>query len=218
MKLPSANGHVTTSSFLHDLIERHASGMYRGYEILSSAAFRVTRNSNLYFQEEEARNLLETVARSCTTAAKAMPCGWRLKTVPTAEIVDRLRVNFELDEWQVFRTDGPVNLSRLMFLLQRDASARPEIPAPSLRARLRLNRTSTDLFDELRHRDILLHHPYDSYDRVVGFIESAAQDPRRGLHQADPLSHQLGFAHVSRPDRGRAEQGSHGRRRADGAL
>ena len=58
--LPSAEG-THDYVFLHDLIERNAAGMYRGYEILSNAAFRVTRNSNLYFQEEEARSLLETV-------------------------------------------------------------------------------------------------------------------------------------------------------------
>ena len=61
VQLPSTGG-THDFIFLHDLIERNAAGMYRGYEILSKAAFRVTRNSNLYFQEEESRNLLETRA------------------------------------------------------------------------------------------------------------------------------------------------------------
>src|SRR5579862_9036366 len=93
-----------------------------------------------------------------------------------AEIIDRLRVNFELDETQVYRTDGPVNLSRIMNLYSD--TPRPDLKfAPFVPHELRLNRKSIDLFDELRHRDILLHHPYDSYDGVVGFIEAAAQDP-----------------------------------------
>jgi len=69
-----------------------------------------------------------------------------------------------------------VNLSRIMMLYS--SSSRPDLKfKPFVPHELRLNRKSVDLFDELRHRDILLHHPYDSYDGVVGFIEAAAQDP-----------------------------------------
>ncbi|HSY00716.1 MAG TPA: polyphosphate kinase 1, partial [Acidobacteriaceae bacterium] len=92
------------------------------------------------------------------------------------EIVDRLRVNFELDESLVYHTRGPVNLSRVMTLY--GLSARKDLKfKPFVARELRLNRKSVDLFDELRHRDILLHHPYDSYDAVVGFVEAGAQDP-----------------------------------------
>ena len=162
--------------FLHDLIERHAGGMYRGYEILSKAAFRVTRNSNLYFQEEESRSLLETVRAELHNRRKGDAVRLEIDRQADAEIVDRLRTNFELDESLVYHTDGPVNLSRIMTLY--GSSPRPELKfKPFVPRELRLNRKSADLFDEIRHRDILLHHPYDSYDGVVGFIEAAAQDP-----------------------------------------
>lgn len=173
--LPSATGSHDFI-FLHDLIERHAAGMYRGYEILSKAAFRVTRNSNLYFQEEEARNLLESVRSELHNRRKGDAVRLEIEKSADPEIVDRLRINFELDDWQVFRTDGPVNLSRLMNLYSD--TPRPDLKfLPFVPRDLRLNRKSADLFDELRHRDILLHHPFDSYDAVVGYIESAAQDP-----------------------------------------
>ncbi|MGC2164072.1 MAG: polyphosphate kinase 1 [Silvibacterium sp.] len=173
--LPSTSG-TQDYLFLHDLIERNAAGMYRGYEILSKAAFRVTRNSNLYFQEEESRNLLETVRAELHNRRKGDAVRLEIEQYADAEIVDRLRINFELDEPQVFRTDGPVNLSRLMNLYSD--TPRPDLKYPPFVPReLRLNRKSADLFDELRHHDILLHHPYDSYDGVVGFIQSAAQDP-----------------------------------------
>ncbi|MGC1298620.1 MAG: polyphosphate kinase 1, partial [Alloacidobacterium sp.] len=162
--------------FLHDLIERHAAGMYRGYEILSRAAFRVTRNSNLYFQEEEARSLLETVRSELHNRRKGDAVRLEIEKRADPEIIDRLRINFELDESQVYRTDGPVNLSRLMNLYSD--SERPDLKFPPfVPHELRLNRKSVDLFDELRHRDILLHHPYDSYDAVVGYIEAGAADP-----------------------------------------
>jgi len=175
VRLPSAAGTIDYI-FLHDLIERNAAGMYRGYEILSKAAFRVTRNSNLYFQEEESRNLLETVRSELHNRRKGDAVRLEVEQDADPEIVDRLRINFELHESQVYRTGGPVNLSRLMHLYSD--TPRPDLKFPPFAGReLRLHRKSTDLFDELRQRDLLLHHPYDSYDGVVEFIEAAAQDP-----------------------------------------
>jgi polyphosphate kinase len=175
VRIPSTNGSEDYI-FLADLIERNAGGMYRGYEILSRAAFRVTRNSNLYFQEEESRSLLETVRAELHNRRKGDAVRLEIDSQADPEIVDRLRVNFELDESLVYHTDGPVNLSRVMTLY--GSSSHSELKfKPFVPRELRLNRKSTDLFDEIRHRDILLHHPYDSYDGVVGFIEAAAQDP-----------------------------------------
>jgi polyphosphate kinase len=175
VRLPSSEG-TEDFVFLHDLIERNAGAMYRGYEILSRAAFRVTRNSNLYFQEEESRSLLETVRAELHNRRKGDAVRLEIDMNADSEIVDRLRTNFELEESLVYHTDGPVNLSRIMTLY--GASSRADLKfRPFVPRELRLNRKSTDLFDELRRRDILLHHPYDSYDGVVGFIEAAAQDP-----------------------------------------
>ena len=175
VELPTTGG-THDFIFLHDLIEHKAAGMYRGYEILSKAAFRVTRNSNLYFSEEESRNLLETVRSELHNRRKGDAVRLEIEKSADAEIVDRLRLNFELDDSQVFRTDGPVNLTRLMNLASD--TPRPDLKFPPfVPHELRLNRKSTDLFDEMRHRDILLHHPYDSYDGVVGFIQAAAKDP-----------------------------------------
>ena len=162
--------------FLHDLIEHHAGRMYRGYEIVSTAAFRVTRNSNLYFEEEESRSLLEAVRSELHNRRKGDAVRLEIEDDAHPEIIDRLRSNFEIEGSQVYRTAGPVNLSRLMNLY--GDAARPDLKYAPFQAReLRLHRKSEDLFDELRHHDILLHHPYDSYDAVVGFIEAAAADP-----------------------------------------
>jgi polyphosphate kinase len=163
--------------FLVDLIEQNSAGMYRGYEILSKAAFRVTRNSNLYFEEEEARDLLETVRSELHNRRKGDAVRLEIEDSADPEIIDRLRVNFELEDSQVFRTDGPVNLSRLMNLYSD--TERPDLKfKPFVPREMRLSRKATDLFDDLRQRDIMLHHPYDAYDGVVQFIQSAAADPR----------------------------------------
>ena len=84
---------------------------------------------------------------------------------------------FELEPWQVFPVDGPVNLSRLMNVYE--ATGRPELKfSPFVPRELRLTAKSRDLFEELRGHDILLHHPFDSYDAVISFIQSAAEDDR----------------------------------------
>jgi polyphosphate kinase len=175
VRLPGDHGHYDYL-LLQDLIEQHLGGMYRGYEVLASASFRVTRNSNLYFEEEEARSLLETIRVELHNRRKGDAVRLEIESSADPEIVERLRVNFELEEDQVFRCEGPVNLSRLMFFygdVQRpDLKFQPFTPKA-----LVLSRKSTGIFDELRHRDILLHHPYDAYDPVVDFIQQGAQDP-----------------------------------------
>jgi polyphosphate kinase len=163
--------------FLADLVAFHAVNMYHGYDIVSSAAFRVTRNSNLYLAEEESRNLLESVRTELHNRRKGDAVRMEIDSDANAEIIDRLRTNFELEPWQVFPVNGPVNLSRLLNIYEQtnraDLKFKPFTPRE-----LRLPAKSTDLFEELRERDILLHHPFDSFDAVVSFIESAAKDER----------------------------------------
>src|SRR5580692_9383592 len=164
VRLPSDT--TTDFIFLADLVAHHAQNMYHGYDIVSSAPFRVTRNSNLYLQEEEARNLLESVRAELHN---------RRKGDADPEIIERLSTVFELDPWQVFPVNGPVNLSRLFNVYEQ--TQRPDLKYRAFAPReLRLTAKSQNLFEELRRHDVLLHHPYDSYDAVVSFIESAAED------------------------------------------
>ena len=99
--------------FLADLVGFHAAHMYHGYDIVSAAAFRVTRNSNLYLAEEEARSLLESVRAELHNRRKGDAVRMEIEADADPEIIERLRNNFELDPWQVFPVNGPVNLSRL---------------------------------------------------------------------------------------------------------
>src|ERR1035438_7369621 len=175
VRLPATDGSFDYL-LLQDLIAQNFVGMYRGFEVLAHAAFRVTRNSNLYFEEEEARSLLESIRVELHNRRKGDAVRLEIEAGADLEIVERLRINFELDEDQVFRDDGPVNLSRVMFFygdVQRtDLKFPPFAPKP-----LHLSRKSTNIFDELRQHDVLLHHPYDSYDPVVDFIQQGAEDP-----------------------------------------
>ena len=173
VRLPSQTG--TDFVFLADLLIYHAARMYRGYDILSAASFRVTRNSNLYLEEEETRNLLESVRTELHRRRKGDAVRLEIDASASAEIAKRLQQTFELEDWQIFYTQGPVNLSRLFNFYDLE---RPGLKYKTLVAReLRLPASSSNIFAELRKHDILLHHPFDSFDAVVDFIESAASDP-----------------------------------------
>ncbi len=173
VRLPSQR--TTDFIFLADLVVHHAARMYKGYDIVSSAAFRVTRNSNLYLAEEESRNLLESVRAELHNRRKGDAVRMEIDSAADPEIAERLGTVFELDRWQIFPVDGPVNLSRLFNVYEE--AARPELKFRTFVPReLRLTAKSRDLFEELRRHDVLLHHPFDSYDAVVSFIQSAAED------------------------------------------
>src|SRR5437899_12770414 len=175
IRLPSTD--TVDFIFLADLVAHHAVRMYHGYDIVSSAAFRVTRNSNLYLAEEEARSLLESVRTELHNRRKGDAVRMEIEADADPEIIERLRTVFELDPWQVFPVNGPVNLSRLLTIYEH--TGHPELKFKTFVPReLRLTAKSQDLFEELRRHDVLLHHPFDAYDAVVSFIESAAEDDR----------------------------------------
>src|SRR5438309_2396806 len=162
--------------FLADLVSFHAARMYNGYDIVSSAPFRVTRNSNLYLAEEESRNVLESVRTELHNRRKGDAVRLEIEADADPQIIERLRTNFGLEPWQVFRVDGPVNLPRLFNVYEQ--TDRPDLKfKPFVPRELRLTSKSQDLFEELRRHDVLLHHPFDSFDAVACFIESAAEDP-----------------------------------------
>jgi polyphosphate kinase len=175
VRLPSPEGRIDYV-FLHDVVHAFAERLYHGYEVLSAAPFRVTRNSNLYLEDEESRSILDTVDTQLHRRRKGEAVRLEIEAGANQEIIDRLESNFRLTPFQVFRVHGPINLSRLFHLYE-------ETPRPDLKFRpftpreVPLKPGAASLFEMVRKRDLLLHHPYDSYSTVVRFIESAAQDP-----------------------------------------
>jgi polyphosphate kinase len=175
VRLPSPKDSIEFV-FLHDVVHAFADRLYHGYEILSAAAFRVTRNSNLYMEEEESRSLLESVDLQIHRRRKGSAVRLEIEAGANQEIVERLQANFRLSPSQVYRVDGPVNLSRLMNLYE--LTPRPDLKYRAFAPReVNLKPGASSVFELVRKRNLLLHHPYDSYATVVRFIESAAQDP-----------------------------------------
>jgi polyphosphate kinase len=177
LRVPDGNGSFHYV-FLQDIISTYASKLYRGFEILASAPFRITRNSNLYLEEEEARTLLDAVDSQVAQRRKGDAVRLEIEAGAHPEIVERLVSTFELDDALVFRVPGPVNLQRLFHLYEE--TPRPDLKYPKfVPHQVSIGGNDADsLFQNLRNKDVLLHHPYDSYDTVVNFLQTAAHDPR----------------------------------------
>jgi len=176
LRLPTANGGIHFV-FLQDIISVYAQKLYRGYDILASAPFRITRNSNLYLEEEEARTLMEAVDSQVAQRRKGDAVRMEIEAGAHPEIVDHLVSTFELHDSLVFRVNGPVNLQRLFQLY--DETPRPDLKYGKFVPRqIQIGHDADSLFETLRRQDILLHHPYDCYDPVVHFLQTAAHDPR----------------------------------------
>ena len=163
--------------FLSEIIKLCASELFPGYRIHGAHAFRVTRNSDLYIDEEEAENLLKKIEEELRNlrrgAAVRLEIEEGVDDRTFAVLCDHLALSHEY----VFRLPGPLNLMRLMSLYE--LIDRPELKYPAFTPVHPANLLPPEhIFDALREQDILLHHPYDSFLPVVDFVEQAARDPQ----------------------------------------
>jgi polyphosphate kinase len=163
--------------FLGNIIQAHVDTLFRGVTVKGAHLFRVTRNRNLYVDEEEASNLLHAIEEELRKVKRGAAVRLEVKHDCPDRVLKRLLDIFNLEEEDVSRIDGPLNLSRLMPLAM-------QIDRPDLRYKrftpcsvVALD-TESDLFYHIRKGDILLHHPYDSFQTVVDFLVQAAEDPQ----------------------------------------
>ena len=176
LRLPDRDGrqHFVTLAGVMDL---QINELFRGCKVIASAPFRVTRNSELYLNEEEADNLLEEIAEQVKNQRQADAVRLEISTMASADLVYRLQEQFDIDDTLTYRTDGPVNLHRLFSLF--DLVQRHDLKYRSFTPAMHEIPEEPELFFEvIRKKDILLHHPYESFSTVIDFIRMAANDPQ----------------------------------------
>ncbi|MBV9009593.1 MAG: polyphosphate kinase 1 [Verrucomicrobia bacterium] len=163
--------------YLAALIKHHISTLFPGMVLDGVHAFRVTRNSDLYIDDEEADNLLRTIEQELRRSSRGDAVRLEVEQDCPREFRELLLEFFELTDADLYRLNGPLSMTHLMPLVTNDAFAklrdRPFQPArPAALPR------GANILEIIRNQDVLLHHPYDSYDPVVEFIEAAAADPQ----------------------------------------
>jgi len=163
--------------FLGDLIGANLPDLFLGAKIKGWWRFRVTRNSELYIDEEDTANLLHAVEDELHNRRKGAAVRLEVEKDCPLEMRRRLLEHLLLSEEDLYIVDGPINPTRLMTLYEGDHS--PELRDPAFVAPLAAPlRDQDDLFAAIRERDILLHHPYESFESVVQFLQAAAVDPQ----------------------------------------
>jgi len=161
--------------YLGDLVGHFLADIFPGTTILGWWLFRVTRNSELYIDEEEESNLLKAVETELHNRRRGDAVRLEIDHRCPDQIHHALLKTLRLTGEDLYLIDGPLNPVRLMMLYQGDHS--PELrDAPVVAPLARALRGQDDLFRVIRERDVLLHHPYEHFDSVVNFLEQAAQD------------------------------------------
>ncbi|PYE51842.1 polyphosphate kinase 1 [Deinococcus yavapaiensis] len=158
---------------LEDIIAAHLGDLFRGRTVLSSYVFRVTRNTDYEFEEEEAEDLLQTIEEGLRRRRFGASVRLEITRDMPKELRDLLTERLDLDDEDVFQLGGPLGLADFMAWNpgRPDLTFKPFVPhVPDIEG-------EDGVFDTLKKGDVLLHHPYDSFDPVLRFLESAAIDP-----------------------------------------
>ncbi len=173
---PEVSGCPYGFVFLSSILHAHVGELFSGMDVLGCYQFRVTRNSDLFVDEEEVKNL--RISLQGELPQRHFGDAVRLEVADNCpqELADFLLQQFELKADDLFRVHGPVNLVRLMRI--PDQVARDDLKFPLFVPGMPplLQKKGADMFKVLRKNDVLLHHPYQSFKPVIDFIQQAVAD------------------------------------------
>ena len=160
---------------LSSIIHSHIEDLFTGREVLAYSQFRVTRDSDLWVDEEEVKNLRQALKGELQGRQFGTSVRLEVAINCPPELSQFLLDQFNLDQSRLYAVDGPVNLVRLAELI--DHVKIPGMRFPPFAPGLPPKTSSSNIFEQLQKHDILLHHPYESFQTVVDFIHVAAHDP-----------------------------------------
>jgi polyphosphate kinase len=160
---------------LSSVIHAHISDLFTGREVLAYSQFRVTRNSDLWVDEEEVKNLRQALQGELQSRNFGVAVRLEVAKNCPPHLAEFLLEQFAIDKNRLYAVDGPVNMVRLSELI--DHVIKPELRFPPYSPLYPPKLANTDLFAVISKHDVLLHHPFQSFQPVLDFIRSAAQDP-----------------------------------------
>ncbi len=173
---PSVRGDELAFVLLSSVIHAHVETLFPGMRVVGCHQFRVTRNSELWVDDEEVENILEAIEGELPERKYAEAVRLEVAADCPEKVVRLLRQRFELDDADVYRVNGPVNVGRLDVL--HGMVDRPDLKYPPLTPRIpRALARAEDPFAAIRERDILMHHPYESFAPVIDLVRRASSDP-----------------------------------------
>lgn len=171
---PTSNSFVFLSSILHAFIDR----LFPGLTVEGCYQFRLTRNSNMYVDEEEIDDLLKAMQGELPHRQYGAAVRLEVAEHCPEETVGFLLDQFELNRKDLYQVNGPVNLNRLMTVY--DLIDRPDLCFEPFSAGMPLARrgSTVDMFNRIRKGDVLLHHPYQAFTPLLDFVKQASNDDK----------------------------------------
>lgn len=178
VQVPAGPAHPLGFHFvlLEDVIRSQMAELFQGMHITGCYPFRITRDSDLNFDEEEAEDLLETIEQEVRKREWGDAVRLEVGGNITPRALQQLLGALHLSEPDIYRITGPLNLQDFMALYRL-----PDYPQlkdrPFVAPTVRALQGKKDIFAVIREQDVLLHHPYESFGSVVQFVQQAAEDP-----------------------------------------
>jgi polyphosphate kinase len=170
------SGDGNAFCLLSSVIHAHIEDLFPGREVKSYSQFRVTRDSDLWVDEEEVKNLRQALKGELQTRHFGFAVRLEVAENCPPNLADFLLNQFNIAPEFLYRVNGPVNMVRLNELV--DYASRPEWRFQPFVPKLSVTLADGDLFGAIAQKDILLHHPFQSFQPVIDFIRTAAHDPQ----------------------------------------
>lgn len=174
--IPTDGDNCTTVILLEQIIEKNIQKLFLNYRVLCQAPFRVMRNADLSIDEDEAADLLIEIEKQLKKRQWGEAIRLEVEDNIDKRLLKTLRKEFNLSEDAIFKINGPLDLTFLMKVY--DIEGFDHLKEPKyIPQQSKMLDASRDLFEQIREHDILLHHPYETFDPVVNFVKKAASDP-----------------------------------------
>jgi polyphosphate kinase len=177
VRIPSVEPGVKSVILLEEIIARNMSQLFLSYDVLCVHPYRIMRNADLTIDEDEASDLLKEIEKQLRKRRWGEVIRLEVDEKIDKRLLKILKKEFAIKEDSIYRIGGPLDLTFLMKMYGLkgfDALKVPPYqpqPVPELSG-------DKDIFEAIREQDILLHHPYQTFDPVVDFVKQAAKDPQ----------------------------------------
>lgn len=179
ISIPSADPDTKTKTFilLEQIIEKNIHRLFLNYTVLCAFPYRIMRNADLTIEEDEASDLLTAIQKQLKKRQWGQVIRLEVEAGIDQRLVKRLKKELKIKQEDIFHIHGPLDLTYLSQLYQRDGFQHLKSTSytPVVSSSIQQDE---DLFTQIRRQDILLHHPYQSFDTIVDFVRQAAQDPQ----------------------------------------
>lgn len=174
--IPADEDNCTTIILLEQIIEKNIQKLFMNYKVLCATPFRVMRNADLTIDEDEAADLLIEIEKQLKKRQWGEAIRLEVEESIDKRLLKILRKELNISEESIYKINGPLDLTFLMKVYDmegfdhlKDQPYKPQRP--------KMLDPERDLFEQIREKDILLFHPYESFNPVVDFVRKAARDP-----------------------------------------